>query len=176
MLLCSSWVLRFAWKMCLPCAVCVCSLFESIRPAKRRDKTCWGFGFVLVIITGSLLFGGGSRSGGSFGFLGAAVPQIDSPTVPGRPMGPSTPLCDPLWFLYLNLVRRLLCLFCGSFVGSIQGTDILAITGPSSSGSLRDQMVFSASLSLSLCPRLLRVRRGSGSLCFVSVCSFSPGK
>ena len=41
-------------------------------------------------------------------------------------------------------------MFYGSFVGSIQGTDILAITGPSSSGSLRDQMVFFLLLTLSL--------------------------
>ena len=57
------------------------------RPAKRRDKTV-GVKDLCLFAVCFLLFGGGSRSGGSFGVLGAAVPQIVSPTVRGGPWAP----------------------------------------------------------------------------------------
>ena len=68
-------------------------------------------------------------------------------------MGPSTPLCDPLWLLYLDLVRSLLCLLYDSFVGGIQGTDILASLALQALGPYEFKWFFSCfSSSLSLPP------------------------
>ena len=57
------------------------------RQAKCRDKTV-GVKDLCLFAVCFLLFGGGSRSGGSLGVLGAAVPQIASPTVRGGSWAP----------------------------------------------------------------------------------------
>ena len=91
-------------------------------------------------------------------------------------MGPSTPLCDPLCFLYLDLVRRLICLFFEGFVGGIQWTDILASLALQALGPYESKWFFSC---FSSSPSLLPPSSGASWVrvsLFVFVCSFSPGK
>ena len=80
-----------------------------------------------------LLFGGGSRSGGSSWPPRCYGPPNCLPNSAGWPMGPSAPLCVPLNELMVFCQESWCCevWFC-FYMSGFQGTSCVSFTGPSS--------------------------------------------
>ena len=86
-------------------------MFCDYRPAKRRDRNCWGPCSVFVCCP-------------------LQVPQIVSPNSAGWPMDPSAPLCVPLNTLMAFCHESWCCVIWVCFYVSFQGTSCISFIGP----------------------------------------------